>query len=117
MKHLANPTIIQLQWCLLTIVLLARPIMALEVHREMQVGNNDLNALAFDGRTHFVAVGNGGTILHSSNLIAWHSVGTNAMHTYKSVAFGKGNWVAVGLGGVIATSSNAVNWSLVRIWG
>jgi hypothetical protein len=60
----------------------------------------------------FVAVGNGGTILRSSDSVNWLASpsGTNA--ALNAVAHQDGVFVAVGSSGVILTSSNSAGWTL-----
>ena len=64
------------------------------------------------GNGHWVAVGMGGTIIHSPDGVNWTSTsaGTNDL---VGVAYGNDNWIAVGVGGVIfhATTADLDNWS------
>lgn len=73
---------------------------------------NNLHAVATSGQS-FVAVGNGGTILTSTDTITWTfgSSGTGA--DLYGVAYGNGVYVAVGgsTNATILTSSNGVTWA------
>jgi hypothetical protein len=64
----------------------------------------------------FVAVGANGTLLTSSDGIAWTAQTSNTNNSLRSVAYGiptggVGTYVAVGDAGTIVSSSDAVNWT------
>ena len=69
-----------------------------------------LRALAFGGGT-FVAVGDSGIALTSSNALAWTSASTGITNSLFGVANGNGIFVAVGSAGIILTSADGVNWA------
>ncbi len=58
----------------------------------------------------WVAVGDGGTILTSTNGITWTSRASGVSQNLWGVAYG-GMWVAVGDGGTILTSPDGITWT------
>jgi hypothetical protein len=62
------------------------------------------------GSGHFVAVGQFGTMLVSSNGINWNTI-SNATAALHGIAWGNDVFVAVGDAGTILCSSNAFNWT------
>ena len=75
-------------------------------HRNYYSGNN----LQYT----YVAVGNEGTIIRSTNLDSWSlPIATLANRTLNSVTHNGGQWVAVGEGGQIITSTDdGLSWTL-----
>jgi Ig-like domain-containing protein len=76
-----------------------------------------LNAITY-GNDLFVAVGEGGTILHSSNGGDWNLQTVGSSLALKGVGHGRGGFVTVGVEegltqSVIYASANGVNWSPV----
>ena len=59
----------------------------------------------------FVAVGNAGLVLTSTDAATWHVAATLPGSNLRAVAFGGGQWVAVGSGGRIFTSPDAFTWT------
>jgi len=57
-----------------------------------------------------VAVGQGGTVLTSTNGTAWTSRTSGTTNWLTDVAFIEDTWFAVGLSGTVLTSTNLVNW-------
>jgi hypothetical protein len=72
---------------------------------------NDLYSVAF-GVAGFVAVGANGTILQSTDSIAWTARASGTSQPLYAVAPISGGYVAVGGGGVILTSSDAQAWTV-----
>ena len=62
------------------------------------------------GAGAFVAVGDYGTILRSSDGRTWSSVGSASLDNLWGVTFGNGIFVAVGDAGTILTSTNSIDW-------
>ena len=71
---------------------------------------NHLRSVAF-GSGVFVASGDLGTMLTSSNGTVWTPVATGVTNALLGVTFGHGRFVAVGQAGAILTSSNGAAWS------
>lgn len=82
---------------------------------------SDLRGLAYAGITtttdgvstlnhHFVAVGKGGTVLHSSDGLAWTTVAPFTAGDLNAVVYG-GQFVAVGAAGGIFTSPDGLAWT------
>ncbi len=71
--------------------------------------SNSLAAIAY-GNGSFVAVGEFGTILTSSDGRVWSPQSSGTTNLLLAVTCANGLWVAVGLCGTILTSSNAVSW-------
>lgn len=59
----------------------------------------------------FIAVGDSGKLIHSTNGIDWNTVST-ALTTIRSVAYFNGKYVIVGDSGKIYTSSDLSSWTL-----
>ena len=59
----------------------------------------------------WVVVGNGGTILTSTDGITWTSRSSGVSQNLRNVAYGGGMWVAVGFSGTILTSTNGITWT------
>lgn len=81
----------------------------------------DLRGLAYaglatttDGVTttvyHYVAVGKGGTVLHSNDALTWTTVAPFTTKDLNAVIYG-GQFVAVGSGGGIFTSPDGLTWT------
>lgn len=70
---------------------------------------NTLNAVTYS-YPYFVAVGNGGVILTSTNGADWTIQNSGTTNNFYGVACGNGTFVAVGLGPVY-TSTNLTNWT------
>jgi hypothetical protein len=68
-----------------------------------------LQSVAF-ANNRFVAVGNTGLVLTSTDAATWH-VAATLQGDLNAVAFGGGQWIAVGGGGRIFTSPDAFNWT------
>src|SRR5882672_5353565 len=71
---------------------------------------NHLRAIAFGGGT-FVAAGDGGKVLTSSNGITWASQSTGISNALNGVSFGHGQFVAVGSAGLVMTSGDGAAWA------
>ena len=69
----------------------------------------NLNGVAYTGKT-FVGVGEGGTIVTSTNGVTWGAANSGVSAALNGVASGKGNTVAVG-NNTIISSLDTVNWS------
>lgn len=79
-----------------------------------RVGSADLSAVAH-GLGRFVVVGDGGTILASTNNgVSWTQLGTTLTNDLLAVAFGQGRFVACGAEGVILVSTNGIVWDAVQ---
>jgi hypothetical protein len=63
------------------------------------------------GANRFVAVGQHGIILTSSNGAAWSIAASNVAPSLSGVAYGSNVFVAVGATGSILTSADAVDWT------
>lgn len=77
--------------------------------------NEDLNAMAANGTTNAVAVGNRGTILYTTTGTSWTPVTTNpAVNAdLRDIAFNGTRYVAVGYGGAILWSYDGNNWNVL----
>ncbi len=71
---------------------------------------NHLRGVAFGGGL-FVAAGDFGTVLTSSNGTVWTPVTAGITNALRGVAYGQGRFVAVGTLGQIITSSDGLAWS------
>lgn len=69
-----------------------------------------LNAVTF-GAGRFVATGNGGRVLTSTDGATWHVPATLPSFDAYGVAFGGNLWVIVGTNGRIFTSTDTVSWT------
>ena len=63
------------------------------------------------GGTTLVAVGNTGTILSSSDGLAWTSQSSGTTNRLDDVAFGNGAFVTVGVSGTIKVSATGATWA------
>ena len=59
-----------------------------------------------------IAVGGAGTILTSSNGVAWNQQISGTHADLEDVVFGNGQWVAVGSDGTILSSADGARWNL-----
>jgi uncharacterized repeat protein (TIGR01451 family) len=62
------------------------------------------------GQGRFVAVGNKGVIVTSTNLVNWSQGTSGTEQPLEAVAFGNNTFVAVGSGATILTSANGTSW-------
>jgi hypothetical protein len=65
------------------------------------------------GAGQFVAVGDNGTIITSSDGYHWTNQSSGISTPLRAIACAQGEFAAVGDGGVILVSSNAVNWQQI----
>jgi len=72
---------------------------------------NHLRSVAFGGGL-FVAAGDSGTVLTSSNGMAWTPRAVGITSPLRAVTYGQGRFVSVGGSGVVITSTDGVTWSL-----
>jgi hypothetical protein len=86
----------------------AGPPAAWQWRNPLPQGNN-LNAVTY-GAGLFVAVGESGAIVTSSNGIDWRNQNSGTS-TLRAVAYGDGLFVAVGDDGVILSSTTGVHWT------
>lgn len=70
------------------------------------------NYIAYDSGT-YVAVGSGGSISTSTDLVTWTSRTSGTTETLNHVIHDGARWVAVGNTGVSLTSTDAITWTLV----
>jgi hypothetical protein len=63
------------------------------------------------GNDRFVAVGDGGTVLASSNALDWSVRRSGTTNRLSGVAYGDGQFVAVGEVGTILTSADGETWT------
>ena len=63
------------------------------------------------GNSTFVAVGQSGTILTSTDGETWESQTSGTSNYLYGVAYGNSTFVAVGLSGTILTSTNGTSWT------
>lgn len=74
----------------------------------------NLNSVAYDSSSRWVAVGNYGIIITSTdNAATWTEVTSPTNRNLKKVVYAEGRWVAVGLGGMIITSTDGTTWTVV----
>lgn len=73
-----------------------------------------LNAVAWDGAA-FVAVGDGGVILRSTDGQSWEQVPSPTTADLRGVAWGGGEYMAVGGEGVAIRSTSGVAWEAVTL--
>ena len=73
-------------------------------------GSLYLNGVAY-GNSTFVAVGQSGTILTSTDGATWTSRTSGTSNYLYDVAFGNSTFVAVGASGTILTSTNGTSWT------
>jgi Fibronectin type III domain len=84
---------------------------AAPVVRTNPAGAADLNAIAF-GSSGYVTVGAAGTILLSTDAIAWTAQTSNTTNTlYGIVNNGAAGFVAVGAGGTVLNSADGKTWT------
>src|SRR2546430_523069 len=69
-------------------------------------------AIRSAGRTSSARVGGTGTILTSSNGVAWNQQISGTHADLEDVVFGNGQWVAVGSDGAILLSADGARWNL-----
>ena len=62
------------------------------------------------GNSKFAAVGNGGTIMTSSNAMRWTSRSSGTNENLHGIVYGGNTFAAIGDNGVILTSSNGITW-------
>jgi hypothetical protein len=72
-------------------------------------GYGFLNRVIYGGN-QFVAVGNGGTILTSTNGINWSSRNPGVTYSLFDVAYGNGVYDVIGFNGILS-STNGINWT------
>ena len=63
------------------------------------------------GDSIFVAVGESGAILTSSDGTAWTSRASGTNHSLCDAAYGNGTFVVVGDGGTVLTSPDGITWT------
>lgn len=63
------------------------------------------------GAGRFVAVGNGGAIVTSTDGLDWQDVASGITQNLSAVTHAAGRWVAVGAGGITLTSTNGLDWT------
>ena len=73
-------------------------------------GSLSLRGVAF-GNSTFVAVGQSGTILTSTDGETWTSRTSGTSNYLYDIAFGNSTFVAVGQSGTILTSTNGTSWT------
>src|SRR5205807_7964780 len=73
---------------------------------------NSLFAVTY-GNGQFVAVGDSGTVITSSDGYHWTSQASGLFPTLLGVAYADGKYAAVGNGGAILVSSIAIAWTQV----
>jgi uncharacterized protein (DUF2141 family) len=75
---------------------------------------------ALDGVTYgngtFVAVGESGTILTSSNGVTWSTRTSGTTNHLEGVTYGDGTFIAVGGSETILTSTDGVTWNTETLW-
>ncbi len=77
------------------------------------VPSGGMNSIAFgsvSGAAIYVAVGNGGNIFTSPDLVTWTKAPTTGNDLY-NVSFPNGTFVATGAGGTLLTSTDASTWT------
>lgn len=75
------------------------------------IGAEGLTGLAFGGGA-FVAIGDQGRILYSTNGLNWQSAYNSDGTGWNRVRYLNSNWVAVGDAGRIAVSVDGINWTI-----
>ena len=75
-----------------------------------QPQGNDLKAVAYGGG-RYAAVGKSGTVLTSTDNVAWVRASSDFDSDYNTVAYGNGLFVAGGNGGYVGKSADGVNWT------
>jgi len=74
-----------------------------------------MNSIAFgivSNATIYVAVGDGGNIFWSPDLVNWTAAASHTGNTLYNVSFPNGIFVATGAGGTLLTSTDASQWTL-----
>lgn len=71
---------------------------------------NSLSGIAWGGGT-YVAVGDGGTILVSTDAVKWERVVSGTDRALTDIVYGDGFFVAVGLAGTILRSADGRTWT------
>jgi hypothetical protein len=71
---------------------------------------NRLWAVTFGGGL-FVAAGDAGTVLTSSNGMAWNPVVLGITNSLRGAAYGQGQFVCVGASGFVMASTDGMSWS------
>ncbi|MCX5809788.1 MAG: hypothetical protein NTX36_10540 [Proteobacteria bacterium] len=85
--------------------------------RNLLDGGNALNGVAYGNNT-FVAAGDSGTILASSDGVTWTTGGSGTTSYLMGGAYGSNTFVAVGGSGTIRTSTNnGVTWTTGNLRG
>lgn len=69
-----------------------------------------LNSVTYDGKGQYVAVGNNGTIIISTDGDTWIPVDSGITEDLSSISYGNGKYVAVGPNGKIVSSTNGSVW-------
>lgn len=62
------------------------------------------------GQSRYFGVGAGGSIVSSSNLIAWTALSSATSNDLYGATFGNNTFVAVGSAGTVVTSTNGTDW-------
>lgn len=71
-----------------------------------------INEVAYNGSNLWVAVGNSGKLLTSSDAQTWTSRTSGfGANTILGIAYGNGIWVAVGGNGTLTTSTDGITWT------
>ena len=76
-------------------------------------GGARMNSLAFGlvaSAATYVAVGNGGNIFRSADLVTWNPAVSNTTSDLYNVSFPKDAFIATGANGTLLTSTDAVTW-------
>ncbi len=69
------------------------------------------------GNNHYLAVGEAGTILRSSDGTAWAPVVSGSTNWLLAATYGHGQWIVVGDAGLVLTSPDAETWTARPISG
>lgn len=88
--------------------LLSNPISA-QWQRAVSNTTQQLNGVAF-GSSKWVSVGNGGTIITSTDASVWTARNSNTAEGLNAVYYENSLWVAVGSNGTILTSVDGITW-------
>ncbi len=79
--------------------------------RDNPAQSGTLNAITY-GNGLFVAVGDNGTILTSTDGIIWAAGNSGTRVSLRGITYGNGTFIAVGSPGTIITSPDGVNWTI-----